>query len=123
MALGSVAQIHVSVSDIDRAVAFYRDVLQIPFLFQVDGQPMAFFQSGAVRLYLGQVDSPQYRTHTVHYFAVDDLHAERARLEAAGVKFLDEPHGSAAGACWQLSARARMRALVVLPQPRGPEKR
>jgi hypothetical protein len=27
------------------------------------------------------------------------------------------------GACSQLSARARIRADVVLPQPRGPEKR
>lgn len=33
MALGAVNQIHISVTDIDRAVAFYRDVLQIPLLF------------------------------------------------------------------------------------------
>ena len=30
------------------------------------------------------------------------------------------PHGSAVGPLTQLSARARMRAVVVLPQPRGP---
>ena len=30
------------------------------------------------------------------------------------------PHGSAIGPCSQFSARARMRADVVLPQPRGP---
>ncbi|CAM3866745.1 hypothetical protein NOZE110980_18490 [Nocardioides zeicaulis] len=33
------------------------------------------------------------------------------------------PHGSEIGARAQLSARARIRAEVVLPQPRGPEKR
>src|SRR5437660_785704 len=33
------------------------------------------------------------------------------------------PHGSAVGPFRQLSARARMRALVVLPHPRGPVKR
>src|ERR1700750_2068536 len=33
------------------------------------------------------------------------------------------PHGSGVGASSQLSERARMRALEVLPQPRGPEKR
>src|ERR1700750_2526057 len=33
------------------------------------------------------------------------------------------PHGSGVGPCSQLSERARMRALEVLPQPRGPEKR
>ena len=32
------------------------------------------------------------------------------------------PQGSAVGPCSQLSPRARMRAVVVLPTPRGPEK-
>ena len=32
------------------------------------------------------------------------------------------PQGSAVGPFTQLSARARMRAVVVLPQPRGPAK-
>src|SRR5262245_33895822 len=31
------------------------------------------------------------------------------------------PHGSAVGPCTQLRPRARMRAVVVLPTPRGPE--
>ena len=43
MALGPLGQIHVSVTDLDRSVAFYRDVLGIEFLFRVPGQPMAFF--------------------------------------------------------------------------------
>ncbi len=29
--LGPIGQIHVSVTDVDRAIAFYRDVLGIPF--------------------------------------------------------------------------------------------
>ena len=33
------------------------------------------------------------------------------------------PHGSGVGPCSQLRQRARMRALVVLPQPRGPLNR
>src|SRR5665811_1709751 len=33
------------------------------------------------------------------------------------------PHGTEVGPLSQLSALARMRALVVLPQPRGPENR
>ena len=33
------------------------------------------------------------------------------------------PHGSGVGPSSQLSERARMRALDVLPQPRGPENR
>ena len=35
---------YVTVSDIDRAVSFYRDVLGLEFLFQVPDKPMAFFK-------------------------------------------------------------------------------
>jgi catechol 2,3-dioxygenase-like lactoylglutathione lyase family enzyme len=52
--LGTIGQIHVSVSDVDRAVAFYKDVLGMTFLFRVPGQPMAFFDCDGVRLYLGR---------------------------------------------------------------------
>src|SRR5882757_407081 len=42
---------------------------------------------------------------------------------ARSVQDLQTPQGSAIGPFSQLIARARIRALVVLPQPRGPEKR
>jgi catechol 2,3-dioxygenase-like lactoylglutathione lyase family enzyme len=92
MAVGPVAQIHVTVSDLDRSVAFYRDVLGVPFLFRVPGQPMAFFQSGDVRLYLGAAVQPDFVTRVLLYFRVDDIDAEYARLTGAGVAFLDQPH-------------------------------
>lgn len=92
MALGPLAQLHISVTDIDRATAFYRDTLQIPFLFDVPGQQMAFFQSGDVRLYLGRPESPEFTSRVIAYFAVDDIEAEHARLTAAGVTFTDDPH-------------------------------
>jgi predicted enzyme related to lactoylglutathione lyase len=92
MALGPVGQIHVSVTDVDRAVAFYRDVLEIPLLFQVPGQPMAFFASGDVRLYLGVPEDPAFASRCTLYFRVDDVEAEHARLAAAGVAMVGEPH-------------------------------
>lgn len=92
MALGPVSQIHISVTDLDRSVAFYRDVLGIPHLFTVPGQPMAFFQSGPVRLYLGVPEQAAFRSHTVHYYSVDDIDAEYARLTGLGVSFVDGPH-------------------------------
>jgi predicted enzyme related to lactoylglutathione lyase len=91
MALGPLGQVHVSVTDVDRSVAFYRDVLGIPLLFQVPGQPMAFFRSGQVRLYLGVPESAEFTTRTVLYFWVDDLDAEHARLVAAGADVESEP--------------------------------
>ena len=91
MAVGPVGQIHISVTDLDRSVAFYRDVLDIPMLFRVPGRPMAFFQSGAVRLYLGVPESEAFRSKVVVYFTVDDIDAECARLAAAGVQLAGPP--------------------------------
>jgi catechol 2,3-dioxygenase-like lactoylglutathione lyase family enzyme len=92
VAVGPVGQIHISVRDVDRSVEFYRDVLGMTFLFRVPGQPMAFFDSGGVRLYLGTPEKPEFTSRCVLYFNVDDLDAEYARLGAAGVEFLDRPH-------------------------------
>ncbi len=90
--LARIGQIHASVSDIDRAVAFYRDVLGVPFLFRVPGQPMAFFDCDGVRLYLGAPESEDFRSRVVLYFTVDDVDEAYATLKERGVQFLDAPH-------------------------------
>ena len=92
MALGPLGQVHISVADVDRAVAFYRDVLGIPHLFTVSGQPMAFFASGGVRLYLGRPESEEFTSRCVLYFTVDDIDAEFARLTDLGLAFDGRPH-------------------------------
>src|SRR5687768_16261964 len=92
MAVGALAQLHITVSDIDKSVAFYRDMLGIPFLFQVPGQPMAFLMSGNVLLYLGKAESPELASKNVMYFRVDDIAAEHARLANAGLDFMGAPH-------------------------------
>lgn len=91
MALGPVGQIHISVTDLDRAVDFYTGVLGIPLLFRVQGQPMAFLGSGDVRLYLGVPERPEFTSRVVLYFRVDDIDAEHERLTAAGVAFSGPP--------------------------------
>lgn len=92
MAVGPVGQIHISCTDLDRAIEFYRDVLGIPMLFRVPGQGMAFFQSGDVRLYLGVPETPAYRSKVMVYFTVEDIDAEYARLAARGVPMAEPPH-------------------------------
>ena len=92
MAVGALGQVHISVTDVEASVAFYREVLGMQHLFTVPGQPMAFFQSGDVRLYLGVPTDPRYRSRCVLYFNVEDLDAEVARLEGEGVTMLDRPH-------------------------------
>jgi predicted enzyme related to lactoylglutathione lyase len=90
--LGTIGQIHVSVTDVDRAVAFYRDVLGIPFLFRVPGQPMAFFDCDGVRLYLGVPESEDFRSRGVLYFTVDDIDEAHRALAGRGIAFRDGPH-------------------------------
>jgi len=92
VALGNLGQIHISVTDVERSEQFYRDVLGLDHLFSVPGQPMAFFASGGVRLYLGVPESDEYRSRCVLYFTVDDIDAEVSRLSHLGVNFLDRPH-------------------------------
>ena len=100
---------HISVTDIDTSVAFYRDVLGIPLLFQVPGMPMAFFASGDVRLYLGVPESPEFRSKVVLYFTVTDIDAEYDRLrDQHGLSFTGEPHvvhRDASGELWMTFTR------------------
>jgi catechol 2,3-dioxygenase-like lactoylglutathione lyase family enzyme len=91
-AISGIGQIHISVADIDRAIAFYRDVLGLALLFRVEGQPMAFFDCGGVRLYLGVPSDPKYRANSFLYYRVGDIDAAHKRLASAGVKFLSPPH-------------------------------
>jgi predicted enzyme related to lactoylglutathione lyase len=120
MALGALAQLHVSVRDIDASVAFYRDVLGIPLLFQVPGQPMAFFSSGEVRLYLGTPERPEFTTHTMLYFRVDDITAERSRLVDAGVEVGEAHvvHRDAATELWMAGLKDPDGHHILLMQER-----
>jgi catechol 2,3-dioxygenase-like lactoylglutathione lyase family enzyme len=92
LALSAIGQIHISVEDIARAVAFYRDVLGLKLLFEVPGQPMAFFDCGGVRLYLGVPERPEFRSHPLLYYRVEQLEPACAALRARGVELDSEPH-------------------------------
>jgi predicted enzyme related to lactoylglutathione lyase len=89
VALTTIGQIAVTVHDIPRAVAFYRDVLGVPFLFEVPG--MAFFQSGDVRLMLGLHENDAHGFSSILYFKVDDINGAYSELKDKGVPFTHEP--------------------------------
>jgi methylmalonyl-CoA/ethylmalonyl-CoA epimerase len=88
--LGEIGQIALTVHDLERSTAFYRDILGMEFLF--DAGTMAFLQCGTVRLMLGVGERTQGRTDTIVYFKVDELEAIAAVLRARGVKFERAPH-------------------------------
>ncbi len=88
--LGRLGQILVPVSDVERATAFYRDQLGIPFLFAFPGN--AFFDADGIRLYLAAPEQPGFAGIATLYFRVDDIREAVAALEARGVDFGEGPH-------------------------------
>ena len=46
---GQIGQIALTVSDVDTALGFYRDILGLPFLFQPSPQ-LAFLQARTVKV-------------------------------------------------------------------------
>ena len=90
--LDSIGQIHISVDDVPRAVAFYRDILGMKLLFEVPGQPMAFFDCGGIRLYLGRPESEEFRSNALIYYNVDSIAGAYQTLQSRGVEFEAEPH-------------------------------
>ncbi len=90
-ALSGIGQIAINAHDVDRATAFYRDVLGLQHLFRA-GQ-LSFFNCGGVRLMLDKPEKPEFdHPSSILYFQVGDIRATHQRLQAAGVRFEDEPH-------------------------------
>ena len=89
--LNQVGQIAVPITDIDRAIEFYRDVLGMRFLFQAP-PGLGFFDVGGVRLMLDGPARAQAGSSSVIYYKVPDLQAAFAVLLKRGVKFEAEPH-------------------------------
>ena len=88
-ALGQVA---LTVSDVERSIAFYRDAVGLRFLFSA-GPTLAFLDLGGVRLMLsGPEGDFTPGSSTVLYIKVADILASSAEMKARGVNFVDEPH-------------------------------
>jgi methylmalonyl-CoA/ethylmalonyl-CoA epimerase len=90
--LNEIGQIHISVRDLSRMVQFYRDTLGMTFLFEVPGQPMAFFDCGGIRLYLGKPENEEFRSNPLMYYKVPSISEAYEGLRAKGVDFKSEPH-------------------------------
>jgi methylmalonyl-CoA/ethylmalonyl-CoA epimerase len=86
-----VGQIHVNAHDLDRAVAFYRDRVGLPLLFQVPA--MAFFQCGELTLMLGLPVEPEFdHPSSILYFDVADIEEAHRVMTGRGVGFRTAPH-------------------------------
>ena len=82
--LSEIGQIAVTVSDVNTALAFYRDVLGLDFLFSA-GPNLAFLMADGVRIMLS---TPQgaggVGKNSTLYFKVTDIEATHAAVVARG---------------------------------------
>ena len=90
--LGRIGQIALSVTDMSRSVAFWRDTVGLRFLFQAPN--VAFFDVAGVRLMLGAAESNAKVAGTTLYFETSDLDATFAAIRDLGAKVArnGEPH-------------------------------
>lgn len=90
--LSRIGQIFVNVHDLERAIAFYRDVLGMQFLFEAPPS-MAFFDCSGIRLMLGVADRPELdHPASIIYYKVDDIEKVYETFKARGVDFVVKPH-------------------------------
>jgi methylmalonyl-CoA/ethylmalonyl-CoA epimerase len=88
--LSTIGQIGITVKDVARAVAFYRDVLGMNLLFQVPN--MGFFACDGVRLMLSTAENPAEQYSSIVYFRVPDIQHAFQTLSQRGAPFDAEPH-------------------------------
>ena len=88
--LGRIGQIALTVSDIGRAVTFYRDSLGMRFLFEVPG--LAFFDCDGIRLMLSLPEKAAEGSSSVIYYKVENIQQVYETLASRGVAFEGKPH-------------------------------
>jgi len=92
MDVSALGQVALTVSDVARSTAFYRDTVGLRFLFAA-GASLAFLDLGNVRLMLSAPEGEfTPGSNSVLYLRVADIGASYAAMRARGVAFVDEPH-------------------------------
>jgi len=87
-----LGQIAINATDVERAAAFYQDVLGLKLLFKAP-PGLAFFDCGGVRLMLDRAEKPEFdHPSSVLYFTVPDIQAAFGKMKENGVRFEDQPH-------------------------------
>ena len=87
-----LGQVAIVAQDVERAAAFYQEVLGLTLLFKAP-PGLAFFDCGGVRLMLSRPEKPEHdHPGSILYFAVPDIQAAHRKMKASGTRFEDEPH-------------------------------
>ncbi|MDM5329583.1 VOC family protein [Neobacillus sp. CF12] len=86
-----VGQIAVPVKNLDQAVHFYKEKLELPLLFTTN--VLAFFECNGLRLLLSVPEKEEFsHPSSIIYFQVRDINEAYGDLLNKDVTFIDEPH-------------------------------
>lgn len=88
--LAEIGQIAVTVSDVARALPFYRDVLGLAFLFS-PSPTLAFLAAGSVRIMLSTAQGTATAGNSILYFKVTDIHQVFSAVIARGAHCERQP--------------------------------
>jgi len=79
----------MQVSDLGRAIAWYRDVLGLELLYKMDEMAWCEMQSPVARVHVGlsQVESPEVAGGATLTWGVQDITKARGTLESKDVRF------------------------------------
>lgn len=80
--LTSIGQIAITVKQLGRATAFYRDTLGLGFLYEASN--MAFFDCGGTRLMLNPAEQPESTYSSIIYYRTDDIRKTVEQLRSRG---------------------------------------
>ena len=118
--ISRLGQIAINVHDLDRATAFYRDVLALPLLFSAGG--LAFFDCGGVRLMLSRPEKPEFdHPSSILYFTVPDIAGAHRQMLNHGVHFEDAAAGAPlSGQTNVVGLRARLWGVLRFHAPTRP---
>lgn len=91
----AIGQIAVAITDLQRAILFYRDVLGLTLLFEAP-PGLAFFQCGGVGIMLTTLQGDEKDHHTsVIYYKVRDIEKAASTLKEKSIVFVQEPQFTA----------------------------
>ena len=92
VALNEIGQVGLSINDLDKATAFYRDILGLKHLFNAPPR-LAFFAAGNLRLMLSRPEKEDSeKFSSALYFKVAEIEKTHDELASRGVKFEAAPH-------------------------------
>ncbi|MCM3363240.1 VOC family protein [Niallia sp. Sow4_A1] len=86
-----IGQIGVTVRNLEQAVHFYKEKLDLPLLFQTDN--MAFFVCNGLRLLITLPENEEFdHLSSTIYFQVEDIKSAYEKLRKKKVLMESEPH-------------------------------